>query len=250
MNLCDAPHPEIEGLLCSRSPRTVSMWNGDAGHVHSGYTREDGYQTWADECGVVHRGETEVCKRLKGHKDRERGQVRAEKVRATYGDLMKALAHKHKDRQKWVYLVELRVGTGYAKYGQAEDNAGQSIDAWAMNTWPSSRYERIAYEVKVDKQDFKREIENPAKRAAALDFSNRYYFVVPETMLDRAKTLTGDQVVDPPTILGIPIPDECGLLVLRGKRLITLVPAPRHDGAPPTWGFLASIMRRAQHATR
>src|SRR5271165_406458 len=75
--------------------------------------------------------------------------------------------------KKWMSFEELRMGTGFA--GQGNGNSGQAIDYWVFDTW--SHHQRIAYEIKVSRSDFLKELKNPLKRRAALSISNYFYFV-------------------------------------------------------------------------
>ena len=84
-------------------------------------------------------------------------------------EIMLALRRNYvptKQAREWAFFSELRVGTGYATYKHRKGSAlsvEQRIDVWAMNLWPSKKFKRIAYEIKVSKSDFKREIEDPKK---------------------------------------------------------------------------------------
>jgi len=122
----------------------------------------------------------------------------------------------------WVFFEELRVGAGWGK--QAE----QRIDAWAMNCWPSKR-EMIAFEVKVSRSDFLREIANPRKRRPALFYSNKFYFVAPEGLIKSDE-----------------LPVECGLIEIDSEHKAVIKEAAIwRDCHAPSWSFLASIARRA-----
>ncbi len=81
----------------------------------------------------------------------------------TAEDIVAALRRYHAG-DSWAFFAELRVGTGYDRAVDAE----QRLDAWAMALWPSERYQRIAYEVKVSRSDFLAELQKPRKRRRAL----------------------------------------------------------------------------------
>ncbi len=86
--------------------------------------------------------------------------------------------------RQWLYAEEVRMNTGFAP--DTSLPAGdpvrigweQRIDAYALHTWPSQQYRRIAYEVKVTRSDLRRELEHPAKQDAALAVSNLLYLVL------------------------------------------------------------------------
>lgn len=147
-------------------------------------------------------------------------------AKVTSAQVTEALRRRHKPRfngsaPSWVFLEEVRLGPGFAP------GSLQQIDAWAIHTWPSAR-EMVAYEVKVSRSDFQRELAKPVKRKAALFYSNRFYFAVPKDLIRLDE-----------------LPPECGLIeVLEDGRTKVTVEAPWRDCHPPSWHFLASIARR------
>lgn len=125
-------------------------------------------------------------------------------------------------------IHELRIGTGYGK------DAEQRIDFWAMKMLPSARFRRVAYEIKVSRSDFRKEISNPYKRRRALLLSNEFYFITPPGL------------VNDPALL----PVEAGLIEVHpaspfGTPTFTVVvSAPWRDTPGPSWQFLAAVARR------
>lgn len=153
-------------------------------------------------------------------------------------DIVRILAEHHGKSDQWIFLTELRPSPGF----KLSDD--RRIDAWAMGCWPSQHFARIAYEVKVSRSDFLNELKQPRKRRVGLLHSNTFYFVTP------------------PGITRIEeIPPECGLIEVgrewskeRGIRasqvgawfLNYVVVAPHRDTVPPSWAFLASVVRQAR----
>lgn len=135
--------------------------------------------------------------------------------------IVQALRSRHLG-DSWAFFRELRVGTGYGS------GAEQRIDAWAMNLWPSSGLERVAYEVKISRGDFLTELRKPQKRRFALLYSNYFYFAAPEGLIPAAE-----------------VPPEAGLIEigLDGKPNVK-VAAIRRDTPLPSWRFMAAIVRR------
>ena len=127
---------------------------------------------------------------------------------------------------KWAFVEEMRAGPSFAGYG-SED--GRSIDLWVMGCWQSCWGPR-AIEVKVSRTDFRRELREPAKRAAALRLSERFYFATPSGLVKASE-----------------LPSEAVFIEVRpdGKAVIS-VPAPRRECPPPDWRFVASLARKAQ----
>lgn len=156
-------------------------------------------------------------------------------------EIMEALRYRH---QGDMLFPELRGGAGYG--GQSN----RYIDAWAMCVTPSKGNPRTAYEIKTSRPDFLRELKKPAKRKAALLFSNQFYFATP----------TG--IVKPEEL-----PPEAGLIEVRdlgprSEAVFTnddnvigpdqrygwtiVVTAPWRDTPPPSWRFVVSLLRNSR----
>jgi len=72
---------------------------------------------------------------------------------------------------EWATFTELADSTGSMK--------GRTIDFYALNLWPSKAYLSAAYEVKVSRADFRRELDNPGKRAPWEKRASECWFVAP-----------------------------------------------------------------------
>lgn len=148
-------------------------------------------------------------------------------------DIKAALRKLHTPRyngpgtgRDWVLFDELRTGTN-----NREPEHFQSIDMWAMYTWTPRVM--IAYEVKVSRADFRREVKAPTKRKLALFYSNRYYFATPQGLIDPGE-----------------LPPECGLIELMPNgRMKVNTEAPWRECHPPSWHFVGSIARRVAALT-
>ena len=140
-------------------------------------------------------------------------------------ELIELLRQMHSPERGWVFLDELRIGTGYG--GKDRE---QRLDAWAINTWPSHGAApnlRRAFEVKVSKADVRAELLNPDKRWLAYTLSHEFWFVAPEGVIDVTDLDRTD-----------------GLLVLGERGLeIRKVPLLR-PSAMPRWNFVAALARR------
>jgi len=142
--------------------------------------------------------------------------------------ILKSLKERHPQNQ-WAFFRELRVGTGYRNVKKGL-NPEQRLDAWAINLYPSKNFLRIAYEIKVSRGDFLREINNPQKREQALWLSNQFYFVAPVGLIKPEE-----------------LPPETGLIeVVDEWQSKIKVAAPVREGGELSWQFLASIARRVQ----
>lgn len=147
-------------------------------------------------------------------------------------EVFSILQRHHAAKDGWALFRELRVGAGYTGYLNSDpiNRYDQSIDAWAMATWPSQKFRRVAYEIKVSRTDWVREVTHPRKREAAMALSNQFYFICP------AGVIHDDE-----------IPEGCGLVVVTAasKTLWFSKQAPFREAAPLPMSFVAMILRRA-----
>src|SRR5262244_2466712 len=79
----------------------------------------------------------------------------------------------HPSASEWLFLRELRVGTG------RQNSGAQRLDAFALNTLPHMAMKRVCYEVKTSRTDFLSELKHPLKRRIGMRYSNEFYFVTP-----------------------------------------------------------------------
>ncbi len=154
----------------------------------------------------------------------------------------------HKSASEWMFLRELRVGTGF------HGNAAQRLDAFALNCLPHTSMRRVCYEIKVSRSDFLCEMKQPLKRRVGLRYSNEFYFVTPAGLLNTSE-----------------LPIECGLIEVgsfAGERNLVhapsgafvhfepnhqaycrvTVPAAWRETPGPTWQFVAGMLRNQQKA--
>jgi len=153
----------------------------------------------------------------------------------------------HSAKSEWLFLRELRVGTGHRNHSL------QRLDAFALNCLPHLAMKRVCYELKTSRADFLCELRRPLKRRIGMRFSNEFFFVTPAGMLSLDE-----------------VPTDCGLIEMGrattedSKRLIrshtgffhidpedgayclVTVPAPWRDTPAPTWQFTAAMLRNQQ----
>lgn len=149
----------------------------------------------------------------------ERSGMNAQQIHAAIKDLFIG---------GWVYIKELRAGTGFSK---ASD---RYLDAWLMQTYPSSPMRAVAIEIKTSRSDFLREVKQPLKRDSALRISNHFYFACPAGLIKESE-----------------LPDEAGLIEIavgqNGKPFEAKITsdAPYRDCSFPL-PFVASLARRVE----
>lgn len=90
----------------------------------------------------------------------------------------------------WLVLTHVRTETGYTlknssasqfytANGVDDSTTERYIDALALNLAPSSKFQRIAFEIKVSRSDFLSELRDPDKSSKARAIADRFYFAMP-----------------------------------------------------------------------
>lgn len=144
--------------------------------------------------------------------------------------ILRTLAKRHSVPQ-WAFVPEVRLGPGgWLKYyvdGHPKPiRAEQRIDAVAIHCYPSKKFIRVGYEIKVSRGDFLKELKKPDKRVATELFTNVWYFAAPTGMIKPEE-----------------LPDGWGLVEINGNFHRRKVQAPWHDAEPLPLPFIASMFR-------
>lgn len=136
------------------------------------------------------------------------------------------------DTQRIVVALEKRYAGGWAVLHEVADATGAAVRRWAdlvaVSLWPSRGLEIHGVEIKADRRDWLRELENPAKAEPVFRYCDRWWVA----------TLPG--VVDPGEL-----PPTWGLMILKKSRLHTTTAAPKLEPAPLDRKFLCAVLRRA-----
>lgn len=138
---------------------------------------------------------------------------------ATRHGIVPSEGRKSNMSEEWALFFELRNGTGVG--GQ-----NRYVDAFALNLFPSKKYWRVAYEIKVSRSDFLAELNKPEKRSFGFEISNEFWYV------------TAPGVARPEEI-----PQGCGLLVVQGKKLVRKVTALQREARELTVTEIAAMAR-------
>ena len=126
----------------------------------------------------------------------------------------------HSRASEWIFMRELRAGTG------SRNNSAQRIDAFALNCLAHLAMKRVAYEVKISRADFFCELRHPVKRRLAMRYSNEFYFVTPPELVEVCE-----------------VPVDCGLIEVSRESCVVIVPAPWRDTPGPSWQLVAAMLR-------
>ncbi len=122
-------------------------------------------------------------------------------------------------------------GNRYAVAAQVRSHAGfdarRTADFVAMDLWPSMRLTLHGHEVKVSRSDWLRELTDPSKAAEFIPYVNTWWVVVSDRRIVRDGEL----------------PDDWGLMAMRGGVLQVVRKAPRRDALPLTPTRLAALLR-------
>lgn len=163
-------------------------------------------------------------------------------------DLLSVLESSlHARSSEWLFLRELKVGTG------RRNGSIQRLDAFALNCLPHQGMKRVCYEVKTSRADFLCELRHPLKRRIGMRYSNEFYFVTPGEMLNPSEVPVDCGLIE----AGYALPDRWLALQVRhsgyfnydpatNAYCMVTVPAPWRDTPGPTWQFAAAMLRNQQ----
>ena len=142
-----------------------------------------------------------------GHYDKER------KVKVTSNDVLKGLESYYAD-SGLIVVPEVSIAYG----------GERRVDALVVGRGNETA---IICEVKVSRQDFKHELEQPGKRELALELSSQYFFCAPEGLIKPKE-----------------LPEECGLLELgKDNKIYPTVEAPHRRPGMPDWRLVGAVVR-------
>lgn len=120
----------------------------------------------------------------------------------------------------WAFLPKVRNGTGWRR-------SARTADAIAMSLWPSRGLHLYGFEVKVDRGDWLREVNDPEKAEDIFSFCDFWYVVAPAGIVHAGE-----------------LPKTWGLIEIQGNALKEVVSAPALTPKPVDSLFLASLLRK------
>lgn len=137
---------------------------------------------------------------------------------------VESLLRRHFAGPHYAFLTQVRNGTGFSR------KTARTADAVAMGTWPSRGIHLHGIEIKVDLQDFKREIANPEKAEDIAKYCHFWWLAVTHEKVAPIEMV--------PANWGLLIVSEDGTKMRVAKEAAMLSPvAPDHL-------LIASLMRK------
>lgn len=131
--------------------------------------------------------------------------------------MLDALRGRWAPEDGWCWFVEWNPGC----------SSGRRLDAAAINRWRTHGYTAMAFEVKRSRQDFLKELADPAKREVGLAISSLFWFVTPEGLVK------SDEV-----------PEEAGLAWVTVDGTVSIKrKAPERPRPEATWDRIGAILR-------
>jgi hypothetical protein len=144
----------------------------------------------------------------------------------TSSDLIELLRSKYKvytvanGNAPTILLEQVANATGFS--------AGRWIDAAVFEMWPSKGLTRRAFEVKISRNDFLRELKQPEKYQWCRQYFHEFWYVAPKDVIKVEE-----------------LPEGAGWLYPAGSRLITARQASHSRKADLSDELLASFLRSA-----
>lgn len=105
----------------------------------------------------------------------------------------------------------------------------RSLDYMVVNMWPSRGNAVIGFEVKSFRNDWIREMKNPAKQEKHFQYCDYFYLIITDEKVAKLDE----------------IPETWGLMTVRSGCLHTLKQAPKLNPLPLTKQFVCAMLRRA-----
>lgn len=125
----------------------------------------------------------------------------------------------------------------YALFFEVGDATGGRARRWAdavaMGLWPSRGLSLAGFEIKVSRQDWVREMRQPAKAEAIAQYCSQWWMVTAPGLIKEGE-----------------LPELWGHFELHPNGLRVIKSAPITEAAPISRAFLAALLRRASELDR
>jgi hypothetical protein len=138
-------------------------------------------------------------------------------TKPTAAQITALLQHRHA-APEWASFAQLPSNTG---------GINRYLDFYAINLWHSKRYLKVAYEIKISRSDFHREMNEPRKREFAEKIADEAYFATPLNLINPDE-----------------VPEGWGLIEMNAGGLRIKKRAPQRKVEDLPMSFIASLARR------
>lgn len=132
---------------------------------------------------------------------------------------IKALIRAKYKAPEWALAFEVCNGTG--------SEAQRHADAVVMNLWPSRGLAIHGFEFKVFRNDWVRELKNPAKAEPVAQYCDYWWIVA-----------------GPNIVRGGELPEAWGLIEVQGGKLVSIKEALKKEAVPAGRQFMAALFRK------
>ena len=142
--------------------------------------------------------------------------------------LIKDLTSYNKIRSN-ILFPELRLGSGYCGISQ------RRIDLFVISS--NAGNDTTSYEIKVSRQDFKKDVNDDLKQRGARLYSNYFYYVTPVGLLKK------EEIPLWAGLLEVDLQSKRNVIIRDNYPINCIVPAPLNPKANPSWGLICSMIR-------
>jgi hypothetical protein len=131
------------------------------------------------------------------------------------------------------------------------DGGERYFDMWAINANAAGGCRAWAYEIKVSRSDFLRDMKQADKQDPARDISNEFWFVAPPGLIRPDELPSYAGLLEPEPLWEMNA--NCRYVKSWARwqeepRLAEIVKAPQREKPAPTWPLVVSALR-AKHIT-
>lgn len=131
-----------------------------------------------------------------------------------------------------ILFPELRLGSGYCGVSQ------RRIDLFIISS--NAGNETTAFEIKVSRSDFKKDVNDDMKQRGARLYANNFYYVAPKGLIKPEEV---------PLWAGLWELDLDDEERVKNAWFREVVPAPLFPKAVPSWGLICSMVRHINKET-
>jgi hypothetical protein len=145
----------------------------------------------------------------------------AKRSSSTASEVLDTLQKKLWVDGAYAFMREVQNGTGY-------DRQARRVDALVVSCWPSRGIFAMGVEVKVDRQDWLKELKTPQKSADIQKYCKQWWVATTPGIVKDGE-----------------LPRTWGLIEVEGGKCTIVEKAPDLEATEPSWSFVASVLRQS-----